>query len=242
MKKYINMPNESIPQDIQSQISTIGGITSTSFEDKNSILTDNTLWYECGYSKIEDYFLVSMYTPMPDVTKEMIAWWFWWHPQASERYKAWFPSEHTKASYAKKDKQYFSSPTPPPFQNNTQYPVERVGTLLAPLSIDFVDPVEFGFDKQLVDSSTEIIVCGHVGAFRGLIPNTEMAHIFFKSDNGLLLVSRFWLGKNVKSTFLKKALLTQNQALGMAEHCCIEYRNLAQRLPDMYNRWQKGEI
>ncbi|WP_249030400.1 DAPG hydrolase family protein [Tannockella kyphosi] len=238
LDKYMSMKNCDIPKDIKQNIYN-GNITKTQFKDKNDILEKEELRLECGCVKMDDEsYLVSMYTPMPDVTKEMVSWWFWWHPQNSKRYQAWYPGEHKSISYAKKDLGYFQQKTTPEFQPNTQYPVERVGSLLAPLSIEFVQPNEFGFSKNIMEKQdVEVIICGHVGAFKGLIPNTEMSHVFFKTEKGLLLVSRFWLGKNVKNKILKKLLLTQKQAQGMADHCCVEYRNFNERIPLMYQEW-----
>ena len=83
------------------------------------------------------------------------------------------------------------------------------------------------------ENQIPIIVCGHVSAFRGLVPHTEMAHIFRQTDEGLFLISRFWLGKTLKNPLLRKVILTEETARGMAEHCCVEYRNLAQILPGL---------
>jgi hypothetical protein len=49
-----------------------------------------------------------------------------------------------------------------------------------------------------------------------------------------LLISRFWLGQTLKNPLIRKAMLTDKTAKGMAEHCCIEYRNLAEILPGLY--------
>ncbi|MFI3177470.1 MAG: hypothetical protein R3Y67_08280 [Eubacteriales bacterium] len=238
--KYMNMKNCQIPSEIKQQICE-SSITKTQFEDKNDVLEKAELRLECGFERLEDdSYLVSMYTPMPNVTKEMVDWWFWWHPQDSNRYQAWYPGEHKSSSVARKDAHYFQQELVPEFQANTQYPVERVGALLIPLAIDFVHPDEFGFSKRIMEEQqVEVIVCGHVSAFKGLIPNTEMSHIFFKEGKGLLLVSRFWLGKNVKNKILKKLLLTDKQAQDMAEHCCVEYRNFNERIPLMYQEWVK---
>lgn len=243
LSTFIEMENEKIPEDILKNIANEGDITKTSFADKNNILINKNLHLETGYTKMEeDYYLVSMYTPMPNVTAEMVNWWFWWHAQGSARYRAWYPKEHISISYSKKDREYFNQKTMPEFKANTQYPVERVGKLVAPLSIDFVDPMDFGFDKNAIEKNNiETIVCGHVSAFKGLIPNTEMAHIFVKADKGLLLVSRFWLGKNVTNKFLKKLLVTEKQAEEMAKHCCIEYRNFNKRISIMYNAVNKNK-
>lgn len=233
------MPNSKIPTEIAEKLKTAGGISKTSFENKNDILINENLHHECGYSLMDGgYYLVSMYAPMPEVTKEMVEWWFRWHTQESERYQAWYPGEHKKTSYARKNESYFANKKTPEFQPNTQYPTESVGSFAMPLAIDFVTPENFGFDESLMEeNNVETIVCGHVSAFKGLIPNTEMAHVFFKSGDGLLLVSRFWLGKNVKNKLVKKLFVTEKQAKDMATHCCVEYRNFATKIPQMYHEW-----
>lgn len=239
LSKYSSMPNAKLTPEMEATLSSAGGITKVEFVDKNIILTDHSQWNECGYDKLEDNsYLVSMVTPMPNITKDMIAWWFWWHAQKSQRYRAWYPSEHYSISYHKKNKGYFNSKTVPPFEPNIQYPVERVGKLVAPLSIEFVYPQDFGFSKDLIaNKQIEIIVCGHVGAFKGIIPNTEMAHILIQGSDYPLWVSRFWIGKNVKNELLKKMLVTEKQAKDMAVHCYIEYSNFAKKIPMMYKEW-----
>lgn len=213
-------------------------LTLTSFEEKNQILTDRNLQLERGYRRFENGdYLVSMTTKMPGVTPRMIAWWFWWHPQKSARYRMWFPGEHFFVSYARHDRAFFRQPSLPVFQANTQYPVEKIGALALPLEIDFVSPEAFGFDPKLMqENDIPIIVCGHVSAAWGLVPHTEMAHIFRQTPDGLLLISRFWIGKRLKNALLRKRILTDKTARGMAEHCCREYRNLARLLPGVYRK------
>lgn len=234
LKKSTEM---QIPEDFLDQLSN-SDITLTTFTEKNAILKDTQLRCEVGFGQFPDgSYLVSMTCPMPGITSEMIAWWFWWHPQADERYQRWFPGEHYSVSYDKRNKDYFLQSTLPAFQPNTQYPVERIGSMKMPLRIDFVLPEEFGFSRQTMEeNNVPIIVCGHVSALRGLIPHTEMAHIFFRTEDGLLLTSRFWIGKTLKNKILRKVILTENTARGMAEHCYLEYRNLAKMLPDLYRQ------
>ena len=39
-------------------------------------------------SQTSNVWQVSCFCPMPAVTKEMIQWWLWWHPQENLRYQA----------------------------------------------------------------------------------------------------------------------------------------------------------
>jgi hypothetical protein len=226
-----------IPSNIAEKIGNKNSITLTEFDDKNDILLSNDLQNEIGFSRFDDgSYIVSMTCPMPNITPQMIEWWFWWHPQKNERYQVWFPNEHYSISYSNKDKDYFKQNSLPKFRNNTQYPVERIGKIKMPLAIDFVEPQEFGFSKKLMeDNNFPLIVCGHVGAMKGLVYHTEMAHIFKETNDGLLLISRFWLGKRLKNPLLRKIILTDETAKGMAEHCCVEYRNLAEILPKLFS-------
>lgn len=239
LEKYIKMPNAIIPKEMKNKLSQKGGITRTSFKNMNEILTNKNIQKECGYDLMDDCsYLVSMCIMMPNVTKEMVEWWFWWHAKDNNRYRAWYPNEHIAISYDKKDKEYFESKSVPPFKSVKHYPIERVGKLFAPLSIEFVSPKDFGFSEKLMkENNVELVVCGHVGAFMDLVPNTEMSHIYFKTDLGLMSVSRFWLGKRVKNKLIKKIFVTEKQAKGMAEHCYVEYNNFVEKIPKMYKEW-----
>lgn len=71
-----------------------------------------------------------------------------------------------------------------------------------------------------------------MGAFNGLIWHTEMAHIFRQTNDGLFLTSRFWLGRTM-NPILRKLMINDAMAFDMAEHCAIEYRNLAEIVPTL---------
>ncbi len=234
----MDKPLPQIPQEIKDALRE-NQITLTSFEQKNDILQNESLHGEAGYKKMEDgSYLVSMYCPMPNITPEMIKWWFWWHPRKNERYQVWFPGAHFSIGYPKKQGAYFECDSCPEFQNNTQYPNEKIGESKIPLRIDFVTPEEFGFAKSaMIEHQIPLIVCGHVGALKGMIWHTEMAHIFKQTEDGLFLISRFWMGKTLKNPLLRKAILTDELAKGMAEHCCVEYRNLFEILPALYKEY-----
>lgn len=238
LKELLKKPLPAIPPEISEQISK-SEIAKTPFENINDILTSSELQKDIGYAKMNDgTYLVSMVCPMPGVTAEMIEWWFWWHAQDSLRYQVWYPGEHVSIKYHKKNKAYFEQPTVPSFAPNTHYPVECIGGKKMPLRIDFVAPEDFGFSRSVMNvNDIPLIVCGHVGAFN-IIKHTEMAHIFKQTENGLYMVSRFWLGKTMKSKLLRKCIITDEMARGMAEHCCVEYRNLCEILPDLYNEYK----
>ncbi|MGN0467686.1 MAG: DAPG hydrolase family protein [Acutalibacteraceae bacterium] len=237
MKELLDKPLPEIPNNIKEKLDD-PQITLTPFEKRNEILCDSALLQEVGFKQFESGdWLVSMTCPMPGITPEMIRWWFWWHCQEDLRYQIWFPGAHFGISYNKKNQAYFKQKTLPEFQPNTHYPVERIGKSKMPLRIDFVTEEDFGFSRKLMEENAiPLIVCGHVSVLNGLIPHTEMAHIFKQTDDGLVLISRFWLGKTM-NPLLRKIVMTKDMARSMAEHCCVEYRNLAQILPQLYQKY-----
>ena len=239
LQELMNKPLPQIPDEIKAAIGKMG-ITLTSYEDKNEILRSASLQAEAGYRFFDDgSALVSMYCPMPGITAEMINWWFWWHVQENIRYQIWFPGAHYANSYSKKNAAYFSQPTLPPFEDNDQYPKETVGSMTSQLVIHFVKPEEMGFDPDVMkEDNIPVIVCGHVG-LKGLFNHTEMAHCFRQTADGLYMFSRFWMGTPIKIKPLRKIIMTDAMVRGMAEHCCIEYRNLAEILPGLYEEYGK---
>lgn len=227
----------SIPDNIKEALLR-KDITLTEYEDKNQILTDEKLQKEVGYNFFEDgSALVSMTCEMPEITPEMINWWFWWHPKSNDRYQVWYPGEHFKNSYAKKDASYFEQNTMPAFKPNNQYPRERIGSRTTTLVIKFKKPEDMGFDcKVMNENNFPVIVCGNVGV-KHLFMHTEMTHIFKQTDDGLFLISRFWMGKTIKNEKIRRKIMNEDMVRAMAEHCCVEYRSLANILPVLYEEY-----
>ena len=110
-----------------------------------------------------------------------------------------------------------------------------------PLAISFKSPQNFGFsEEKMQENGVSVIVCGDVGIGKGLLYHTKMAHIFFEKDGGLFLVSRFWIGADLKNRLIRKVLFNEKTAKDMARHCCVEYRNFAAKIPSLYNEINNG--
>ena len=240
-QKYLAMENATIPADIAKKLKKPGSNHITKFEDKNEILVHKELHKDIGYAQMDDgNYIISSCVELPGMTAEMVQWWFWWHPLEKERYMLWYPGEHFGISYPTKEKSYFEQKKQPDFKPNMQYPVERIGGMKLPLSINFVTPKQFGYDEKLMrENGVATIICGHVGAFKDLIPHTEMSHICFQEENGLYMVNRFWMGQRAKNPVVRKFLLADEIAKGMTEHCYIEYRNFAKKVPMLYEAYLK---
>ncbi len=235
--KLMNCPAPQITEEIRIKLEQSPDITPLAFSDKNRLLWDTTLQNETGFIRLPSgCWLVAMKTEMPGITREMIDWWFWWHPQEKERYQVWFPGEHFNIGFAAKNANYFREPFIG-FKPNMQYPVERIGAAKAYLSIRFLTSQQFGFDESLfLKNGIETLICGHVGLLKGVIEHTEMSHIFKKNQNGLTLISRFWIGEHLPKMVWKK-IANKNLAFELAEHCSREYTNLSIILPELYRNY-----
>lgn len=206
LEELLSKPLPPIPEEIRRSLDG-PPVTLTPFASKDDILLTPSLQEEVGYGRFPDgRWLVSMTCPMPGISFDMVDWWFWWHCREDIRYQAWFPGEHFACSWKKSQAEWFEADSKPPFQPNTKYPTERIGSMRMRLRIDFTTPAGFGFSEEAVaEGGVAGIVCGHVSILNGLVPNTEMAHIYFHDRDGLRLASRFWLGQSLPGLYGKYA-------------------------------------
>lgn len=205
---------------------------------------------ETGWCRLPDgtgYTAVG--TPMPEVTGEMLDWWFDWHPYDPLRYRVWFPGAHADTSF-----EPAPSPKAKPYWDTIHHPVEDVGLGMQHLRIRFMDPIQFGFPPgALEDPSVATIVCAVVGDDRRRVWHTRMCHVALPADGGIGLRSRFWLGAALKpfirppiakplatlmnTSAVRRRLIPDRAPRAMAQHCAAEYANLASLLPELYQRY-----
>lgn len=255
-RKPANVPPKVI-SDIQS--SPCPGENSLLFEKINDLLNPGYLSLENGFCHMPDgSVFVAVLTEMPKVTGDMLDWWFWWHPINALRYKVWYPEAHYGTSldidideYSKRKGLYAKR-----YWNTTNYPVEDIGTGRETLSIKFIPPADFGFDEtRFSEANVSTAICGIVGSVsKKLTQHTYMCHFVRKKGNGVEMRSRFWVGHTVlKSGFseesiinrlintkvAKKLLLPKKVGFALAMHCAQEYNNLAEILPELYEKYKE---
>lgn len=235
---YMNMKNPDLDPEIEKILGNKPHINTVDYQDVNRIFEKEELQNEIGFVKLKNGdYLVAMKTQMPNVKTEMVEWWFWWHVQKKERYQIWYPGEHLSTSYASRNKQYFTKMFKE-FEENTVYPVERVGKKTITLSIQFVEPKKFGISEASIKKiKNGFLLCGFVGVLKGIIQHTKMLHYFKPKENGIELISRFWLGNGLPRV-LKRIAANEGQAYEMAKHCSIEYTRLGIILPELYNQYK----
>jgi hypothetical protein len=235
---YMNMKNPDLDPRIENILRQKPQITEVDYKNINRIFEGKKLQNEIGFTKLKNRdYLVAMKTEMPNVKPEMAKWWYWWHAQEKERYQIWYPGEHLSISYYSRNKQYFTEAFKE-FEENTVYPLERVGRKTFELSIKFVNPQKFGISEANIKKTENgFLLCGFVGILKGLIQHTKMFHYFKPNGKGVELISRFWLGNGLPK-ILKSIAANEEQAYEMAKHCSIEYKRLSIILPEIYNKYK----
>jgi hypothetical protein len=83
--------------------------------------------------------------------------------------------------------------------------------------------------------------------------HTKMVHVFLRSNGGLVLRSRFWLGAALRPyapraladlgarllnrPAVRRRLVPAAAPRALARHCAEEYANLAAILPELYEQY-----
>jgi hypothetical protein len=190
---------------------------------------------------------VAVRTAMPNVTAEMVDWWFDWHPEDPLRYRVWHPLAHRSNSVERPAvagvKRHWDT---------VHHPVEDVGIGIVRARIAFRRPSELGFaDDAHEDPRVGTIVCGLVGDERRRMRHTVMSHVFLNEDHGVVLRSAFWLGSAIRpygplggvgerllnNRLVRAVTLPAGLPQALATHCAEEYSNLGGLLPELHARY-----
>lgn len=225
------------------------------FEDRKRLLKDGYLPMENGYTTLADGTkLVATLTDMPNVTGEMMDWWFWWHLGRPIRYKLWHPLEHARNGCLDPERLTDPSLSDKEKYLTTHFPVEKINDdTLHPIALKFVDPLEFGFtQEEMAEANSPTIICVHLLSPNRKVQVGRMIHFVRNTDRGVELRSRFWLGYklNVKPAPVLNRVVNARpvkatvmsvggvSAYNLAVHCATEFNKLASILPDVYGRFK----
>ncbi len=216
--------------------------------DVDRLLDPSSLERETGWCVLPNgVAYVAVRTPMPQVTGEMVDWWFDWHPRDPLRYRIWHPKAHSDNSV-----QHPTRAGAKAHWGTTHHPVEDVGTGMVHARIKFLPPSEMGMTSDALDNPhVATIVCGYAGDDRLHIRHSPMFHVFLREGDGVVLRSRFWLGatlrpygplggvgeKLLNRPAIRRRALPKRLPHALATHCAEEYANLGALLPELYVRF-----
>lgn len=196
---------------------------------------------------------VANHTFMPDVTIDMVNWWFAWHSLESLRYKIWWPQGHYSISIGAKDRKKVLNPSTPPtqrFQGITHHVVEDTGNGLEDIFINFLTPENAGFavERCRPPYVGTIIAANGLSSVINAPNNTPkspafMLHFVREIPGGVEFRSRFWMGYHMIEKQPKLLLPSHIKVpafvpQGLAMHNVSEYTNLASFLPQLFHEQQ----
>ncbi len=182
---------------------------------------------------------------MPDVTTEMIDWWFNWHPLAGLRYAIWCPVAHKSISALTPEAHLDSSGVDLQMRNigKTHYPVEGFNLKGSQkLEIAFKSARQMGLDEKMFKSgSMSTFAAATVKNVRPPMPINIFFHAVREIDGGVEYRSRYWLtytmdrkGNIVKSGYPLPKAIVSPMSRNNCIHSLMEYNHLASILPSLY--------
>ncbi|MGI9532439.1 DAPG hydrolase family protein [Lutimonas sp.] len=209
------------------------------FDEAGKMLEEGYLTMENGYTRFKDgsgYVAVNI--QFPEATGEMLDWWFDWHGYDSMRYKIWYPGLHAFSLYENYEEPETFSISKYVLENpegKTTHTIEAMmkGEDLQDLQITFVNPEQFGLDNSKLGTN-QWAICANVKS--GNLTIVQMVHFVRKTENGVEMRSRFWVGNDVH-WIVRKIGISEDKLYGLAHHCLTEYTQLASFLPQVYSTY-----
>lgn len=255
LARLLRKPLPKLPGEVKEQIDSgpFDPVHALSRSTPDRLCDPEPLAVETGWTRLPDKSVqVAVRTPLPDLTPEMVEWWFDWHPRRSDRYRAWHPEDHFGNGFSPP-----ASPGLKPSWGAVNFPDEDVGDGRIRIRARFESPREFGFsDDYLDDPRVGTILCARVGD--RWISHTDMAHVFLLEGAGLTLRSRFWIADRVRPQLPEPLAVAESplewiasravvrrfavpDAVGhqLARHCAEEYTNLNRILPGLHERFAR---
>lgn len=221
-------------------------------EQADLLLEDGYLPLETGVTRLSnDQIFVACLTKMPDVTAEMIDWWFAWHPMEDARYKLWHPRAHLSARATRLNADDAGLSNQEKYLRNPHFVTEYVGSGKMDIVITF-SPAETLLDTtRFAQSRVGTAICATVGLQKAPLIVTRMIHLIRETGEGVEMRSRFWMGEprfrhkdhgdiGVRLPFagtIARRAVSFDMGRDMLVHCAMEMNHLAGFLPDLYKTY-----
>lgn len=177
---------------------------SGTFSDINTLLAPASVQLEnenawCSFPDGQGF--VASRSHWPGVTGEMASWWMWWHSGESERYSLWHPWAHTSVSSTFSE--FFNDPNYTNQQKlvgSVHHVVEIIGELSQDIQIHWKRPNYFGLDESKFDENGIVAsACGEIYVAGPLLKAVDMIHLWYKTEGGLELRSRYFMANHVQA-------------------------------------------
>ena len=253
--KHLTRKNAAMPKEhlaILEEGKEMPATAALQRGDINKLFDQGYLAGENGYCRMDNGSMhTAVLIKMPNVTIDMINWWFWWHAAESIRYRIWYPDMHfaTEADFGgyseDETKSYRER-----LHLSSHLVTEDVGLGKEKILINFMHPKDFGYDVNKLNDKETTIICAKVGSPERGLWHTHMCHfVRIVPSGGIEMRSRFWMGHHIEkmsgfgkgivkslmnTSFVKRNLLPTKAGSSMFHHCSQEYHNMGEFLPALY--------
>lgn len=246
---YWNPRMAPLPDDVRDALAhgPVAAPLLPTLADAPREFESNVTSLEIGFAlAAEGGMHVALRTAMPQVSPEMIDWWFGWHSDEPHRYKLWHPRAHVHAKW-------HVAPTANAtgrarYVGCTSCVDEYIGSQLGSYLIRFVPPEELGFDSRLLsDPRQATAICARIGFAAAPLDFGHLVHYVTRTEGGAEMRSRFWVGgpyararrggpiADLAVTAVKRIMKpTAQDGYGLLVHCSQEMSHLATFLPRLY--------
>lgn len=244
-KYYENMEVANLTEEQMAYIANCKGELGQGLEieDRNRLLDDDYIPEPHGYYPLKGGgLLVSGTIPMPDVTYDMLNWWWPWHALDPLRYAIWDLEDHFDSKMQDEARARILDPNVPIPEkiwgcNNAV--MESIGGPADEIVIMFRNPEELGYDMSKIGpGKREFFLAANalMGSMKVPVVMTETAR---EIEGVMTFFARFWVGYVVENGEAKYVLppdlkLPDQVAMGLAGHNIKEFQHLNKILPLVY--------
>ncbi|MFP3728835.1 DAPG hydrolase family protein [Priestia filamentosa] len=222
-------------------------------ENRNDLLNPGDLDVEIGWCQLPNGAgFIANKTIYPDITAEMIDWWFAWHPLEDLRYRIWYPPQHAGIMLSPESRKRILDQSIPMSERNwgvTHHVTEDCDNGMDNVTIHFMSPREFGFDMERFKQPNVATFAGGQGwsvpvdkTDMSITAPAMMCHFFRDTPEGLEHRTRFWLGYRLTSGKVELSLppgvsVPEQAIQGLATHNVKEFTRFKSFLPRIYKEF-----
>ena len=242
--KYYEMGIENPTPEQMAYVVNSKGTAEEALElcDRNEIFNPDKQ-VKMGYYPLKNGgLLVAGNIPMPNVTADMLYWWWAWHGLDPLRYAIWDCEDHFDVHLNDEGRARALDPNVPLEEKAwgaTHTVMESVGGPADEIVIMFQNPADMGFNTSKIGTEDcEFLVCANalMGSMKVPVVMTEYAK---RVDGVMTFHARFWVGYHIINGEAKYLLppevqLPEQVAMGLEAHNIKEFFNLAKILPSVY--------
>ncbi len=211
-------------------------------ENVNKLFEDGYLPVEEGCCRFPNgTVMLAALTKMPDVSPEMLDWWYAWHGLDPMRFKIWNHHEHYYCKTRNPEVALNASLSMKERYWNTIHDVEEnTGFGIENSRVHYRNPLDVGFDSEKLKCFNGTIVCA--GDERSPM---FICHFLRLTEEGWELRSRIWLGYGIVNGRPKKllpdgAFIPLEPARALLEHILRDMSHLAAVLPELYEQFRES--